>query len=58
MWNHITLARFKKSAYNQEKNKEGAMLKIFRKKKIMKRILWGLAILIIPAFVLWGVDTA
>ena len=31
-----------------------AMLGILRKKKTMKRILWGLAIIIIPAFVLWG----
>ena len=31
------------------------LLKFFRKKKNMKRIVWGLAILIIPAFVLWGV---
>ncbi|PIU42254.1 MAG: hypothetical protein COS99_01225 [Candidatus Omnitrophica bacterium CG07_land_8_20_14_0_80_42_15] len=30
------------------------MLKILRKKKTMKRILWALAILIVPAFVLWG----
>jgi len=30
------------------------LLKFLRKKKNMKRIVWGLAILIIPAFVLWG----
>ena len=30
------------------------MLSMLRKKKTMKRILWGLAIIIIPAFVLWG----
>ena len=30
------------------------MLKQLRQKKTMKRILWGLAIIIIPAFVLWG----
>ena len=30
------------------------MLKIMRRKDIMKKILWGLAIIIIPAFVLWG----
>lgn len=30
------------------------MLKQLRQKKTMKRILWALAILIIPAFVLWG----
>ena len=30
------------------------MLTMLRKKKTMKRILWGLAIIIIPAFVLWG----
>ena len=30
------------------------LLKFLRKKKNMKLIIWGLAILIIPAFVLWG----
>lgn len=30
------------------------LLKFFRKRKNMKRIMWGLAILIIPAFVIWG----
>ena len=30
------------------------MLKQLRNKKIMKRILWTIAILIIPAFVFWG----
>jgi len=30
------------------------MLRLLRKKKTMKLILWGLAIIIIPAFVLWG----
>jgi len=30
------------------------MLNLLRKKKIMKRILWFLAAVIIPAFVLWG----
>ena len=30
------------------------MLNLLRKKKVMKKILWGLAIIIIPAFVLWG----
>ncbi|MFC1590358.1 SurA N-terminal domain-containing protein [Candidatus Omnitrophota bacterium] len=30
------------------------MLKLFRKKRVMKAILWGLAVIIIPAFVLWG----
>jgi len=30
------------------------MLTHLRKKKIAKRILWGLAIIIIPAFILWG----
>jgi len=30
------------------------MLKQLRQKKVMKRILWGLAFIIIPAFVLWG----
>lgn len=34
------------------------LLKFFRKKKNMKRIVWGLAILIIPAFVIWGAGTA
>ena len=30
------------------------MLKQLRQKKVMKRVLWGLAVIIIPAFVLWG----
>ena len=30
------------------------MLNILRRKKIKKRILWALAIIIIPAFVFWG----
>ncbi|NQT06400.1 MAG: SurA N-terminal domain-containing protein, partial [Candidatus Omnitrophica bacterium] len=30
------------------------MLRQLRQKKVMKKILWVLAILIIPAFVLWG----
>lgn len=30
------------------------MLNMLRRKKTMKRILWALAIIIIPAFVLWG----
>jgi peptidyl-prolyl cis-trans isomerase D len=30
------------------------MLNLLRKKKVMKKLLWGLAIIIIPAFVLWG----
>ncbi|MCX5666462.1 MAG: SurA N-terminal domain-containing protein [Candidatus Omnitrophica bacterium] len=30
------------------------MLKLFRKKIVMKIILWGLVIIIVPAFVLWG----
>ena len=30
------------------------MLKQLRQKKVMKRVLWVLAIIIIPAFVLWG----
>ncbi len=30
------------------------MLKIFRKKMVSKFILWGLLILILPAFVMWG----
>ncbi|MFC1623746.1 SurA N-terminal domain-containing protein [Candidatus Omnitrophota bacterium] len=34
------------------------VLKFLRKKKHMKRIIWGLAILIIPAFVLWGAGSA
>lgn len=33
------------------------LLKFLRKKKNMKRIIWGLAILIIPAFVIWGAGT-
>jgi peptidyl-prolyl cis-trans isomerase D len=31
-----------------------SMLKLLRKKKVSKRIFYGLAILIIPAFVIWG----
>lgn len=34
------------------------MLKLLRKKKILKRILWGLVILIVPAFVLMGAGSA
>jgi peptidyl-prolyl cis-trans isomerase D len=30
------------------------MLKYFRKKIVMKVILWGLVIIVVPAFVLWG----
>ncbi len=30
------------------------LLKFLRKRKNMRRIMWGLAILIIPAFVIWG----
>jgi len=30
------------------------MLKLFRKKIVMKIILWGLVIIIVPAFVMWG----
>lgn len=34
------------------------LLKFFRKRKNMKRIMWVLAILIIPAFVIWGAGSA
>jgi len=34
------------------------MLKQLRQKKLMKRILWALAIIIIPAFVFWGAGSA
>ena len=34
------------------------LLKFFRKRKNMKRIMWGLAIIIIPAFVVWGSGSA
>jgi len=34
------------------------MLSMLRKKKTMKRLLWGLAIIIIPAFVFWGAGSA
>ncbi len=34
------------------------LLKFLRKKKNMKRIIWGLAILIIPAFVIWGAGSS
>src|SRR3989338_7798420 len=30
------------------------MLKVFRHKNVAKIVLWGLLILILPAFVLWG----
>ena len=30
------------------------MLKFFRKKMVMKVILWGLVIIVVPAFVMWG----
>ena len=30
------------------------MLKLFRKKIVMKIILWGLVIIVVPAFVMWG----
>ncbi len=30
------------------------MLKLFRKKNVAKMILWGILILILPAFVIWG----
>jgi len=30
------------------------MLKIFRQKSVTKAVLWGLLILILPAFILWG----
>ncbi len=30
------------------------LLKFLRNKKTMKRIMWGIAIIIIPAFVIWG----
>lgn len=34
------------------------LLKFLRKKKNMKRIMWALAILIIPAFVIWGAGSS
>lgn len=34
------------------------LLKFFRKRKNMRRIMWALAILIIPAFVVWGAGTS
>lgn len=34
------------------------MLKFLRKRKILKRIMWGVAILVIPAFVWWGAGSA
>ena len=30
------------------------MLKLFRKKAVAKIVLWGILILILPAFVIWG----
>ena len=38
--------------------KEAKMLRQLRKKKIAKRILWVLAALIVPAFVLWGAGSS
>ena len=34
------------------------MLRLLRRKKTMKRLLWGLALIIIPAFVFWGAGGA
>lgn len=34
------------------------MLKFLRKRKILKRIMWAVAILVIPAFVWWGAGSA
>ncbi len=34
------------------------MLKFLRKKNVMKKIMWAIAILIIPAFVWWGAGSA
>ncbi len=34
------------------------LLKFLRKRKTMKRIIWALAILIIPAFVIWGAGSS
>jgi len=34
------------------------MLNLLRKKKVMKRILWVLAAIIVPAFVLWGAGSS
>ncbi|MFC1666884.1 SurA N-terminal domain-containing protein [Candidatus Omnitrophota bacterium] len=34
------------------------LLKFLRKRKNMRRIIWGLAILIIPAFILWGAGSS
>ncbi|MDP2981608.1 MAG: SurA N-terminal domain-containing protein [Candidatus Omnitrophota bacterium] len=34
------------------------LLKFLRKRKNMRRIMWALAILIIPAFVIWGAGTS
>ncbi|MCX5642518.1 MAG: SurA N-terminal domain-containing protein [Candidatus Omnitrophica bacterium] len=33
------------------------MIRILGKKKVQKRIFWGLAVVIIPSFVIWGVGT-
>ena len=33
------------------------MIRILGKKRVAKRIFWGLAIVIIPSFVIWGVGT-
>ena len=34
------------------------LLKFLRKRKNMRRIMWGLALIIIPAFVVWGAGTS
>ena len=34
------------------------MLSLLRKKNVMKKILWALVLLIVPAFVLWGAGSA
>ncbi|MEK7867761.1 MAG: SurA N-terminal domain-containing protein [Candidatus Omnitrophota bacterium] len=34
------------------------LLKFLRKRKNMRRIMWGMAILIIPAFVIWGAGSS
>lgn len=31
------------------------VLRLLRKKKVVRRIMWGIALLIVPAFLLWGV---
>ena len=52
--NNKGLAKWHHIEYNKHPKKVKAMLKLLRNKKVAKKILIGLAAIIIPAFVLWG----